>query len=268
MKTKTLQTAIVKGALPRSFDFTISTGEVDREHDRIDPAGWVLDAYKKNPVTLFAHDAYAPPIAKSVAIGVVGGALGSFRGALRSTTVFPPIGVYPFADTIHDLIAEGFLAATSVGFLPLAPPTRNEFSGYDYSSVELLEFSIVPVPALPTALIDGRAARINTPALTKWLRTGAALAGRVAAGSGVVRSVKNITTSLEGQGIRDPQKYLRDLARHGHEKIALRLRESERLPVGPYELGEMIGQAVAEQVERALFLATGNLNHLPKQFRR
>jgi hypothetical protein len=42
------------GLKDRQLKFVISTGDVDRSDDTIDPHGWSLDAYKLNPVvTLF-----------------------------------------------------------------------------------------------------------------------------------------------------------------------------------------------------------------------
>src|SRR5205807_1446535 len=48
----------------RTIQFTISTGAVDRDADTLAPDGWQLDAYRKNPVVLWAHDYRQPPVAK------------------------------------------------------------------------------------------------------------------------------------------------------------------------------------------------------------
>lgn len=161
---KTIAAPAVKGPGPRQFRFTISTGDLDRDHDRLNPMGWDLRAYLAAPVVLWAHDHSQPAIARSVEIGVIG-------DTLKAVAEFPPPGVYPFADQIHDLIAAGVIATASVGFLP-RDRTRNEFGGYDVKSQELVEWSVVNVPSLPAAVVERRAKGIDTPAVTKWLNGG------------------------------------------------------------------------------------------------
>jgi hypothetical protein len=67
--------------------------------------------------------------------------------------------------------SRGFLSATSVGFMPtkyafVDDPERRW--GIDFLEQELLEFSCVPVPANPEALIDAKAAGIDTAAVREW----------------------------------------------------------------------------------------------------
>ena len=74
----------------------------------------------------------------------------------------------PFADRVFRYIQAGFLSAASVGFVPLEWKwAEDEVArpwGWDIASAELLEFSIVPVPMHPMALVDGRS--IAPPAPT------------------------------------------------------------------------------------------------------
>ncbi len=44
------------------------------------------------------------------------------------------------------------MRGASIGFRPLTTPKANDLGGYDFGSVELLEWSLVPVPANPDAL--------------------------------------------------------------------------------------------------------------------
>jgi HK97 family phage prohead protease len=144
----------------RSLAFVISTNKVDRSLDSISPDGWSLEAYKRNPVVLWAHDASSPPIARAVDIGVS-------DGKLRATTEFvskdnPAIG--SFADGIFQLYKGGFLSATSVGFLPIEMNYSDEPSrrgGINFIKQELMEFSCCPVPANSEALLEGKAAGID-----------------------------------------------------------------------------------------------------------
>lgn len=160
MNTKVYEAAIESlGA--RKMAFTISTGSVDRDGDTINPTGWQLDNYRKNPVVLFAHRHDELPIARAVKIWTT-------PSGLQAEVEFPPVGTYPFADTVHDMVKAGFLNATSVGFAP-KEQTRaaDRERGYDFTSQELLEFSIVPIPCNPEATVMRRG--INSPAVRSWL---------------------------------------------------------------------------------------------------
>jgi HK97 family phage prohead protease len=148
----------------RTLRFTISTAAVDRDHDTINPAGWNLDAFSKNPVVLWAHQSSLLPIGKALDF-----AKSSDR--LASAVRFLPEDGYgaasEFADAVYRLARDGFLSATSVGFRPLAWDFTDDvarggddwFPGIDFHEQELVEFSIVTVPANPEALIE-------TPTLT------------------------------------------------------------------------------------------------------
>ena len=42
------------------LDFVISDGSLDRHGTRINPKGWDLTNFKKNPIALFGHDSRFP----------------------------------------------------------------------------------------------------------------------------------------------------------------------------------------------------------------
>jgi HK97 family phage prohead protease len=157
MKQKVCSTT-VEPVGSRKMSFTISTANVDRDGDTIDPNGWDLTSYQRNPVVLFAHDHSQLPIGKASSLWT------DHRG-LHATVEFPPTGIYPFADTVHDLCKAGFLSATSVGFL--SRESHPSKSGLNITKAELLEFSIVTVPSNPHALVTQRA--VNKSAVQAWL---------------------------------------------------------------------------------------------------
>ncbi len=161
MNKKIIPAGATKGLGDRTFRFTISTGDVDREGDRIDPQGWDLTAFKQNPVTLWAHNHTIPPIARTTDIGVV-------ADRLQAVVQFPPPGVHPFADQVHDLLAKGFLSSASVGFRPIRKTLNPERGGWDFHEQELLEWSIVGIPALPQAAIQRAGVGVNRELVTKW----------------------------------------------------------------------------------------------------
>lgn len=125
--------------------FTITTGNPDREKDVINPDGWMLANYRNNPVVLFAHDYRSLPVGKGLNIR-------QGPGSLIADVEFPPPGVYAFADTVLGMIDFGALKATSVGFDPAEWTIDEQRGGYNFIRQELLEFSIVPVPANAEAL--------------------------------------------------------------------------------------------------------------------
>jgi HK97 family phage prohead protease len=82
-------------------------------------------------------------------------------GALKARAEFTPAGLVKYNDIVFEMLKTGFLSATSVGFIPLKynfvdDPQRR--FGIDFLEQELLEFSIVTVPANAEALIEGRSA--------------------------------------------------------------------------------------------------------------
>lgn len=166
--------ALVKGFIPtevkkeggknsRRIRFTISTGTVDRYQDTVNPKGWDLKAWKANPVVLFAHKSNEPPVATGSNIRVEEGKY------LRATADFIEGDISPFAETIYQMVSRGYLKATSVGFIPKEykrpteeeDPERHHNYGLDFLSQELLEFSIVPVPANPQCLIQAKSVGID-----------------------------------------------------------------------------------------------------------
>jgi HK97 family phage prohead protease len=146
----------------RMIEFIVSTGDVDRENDTINPEGWDLKDYKKNPVVLWVHDHWSPPIGKALNIYLDG-------DALVSMCEFTPEDLNPFGYQIYRLYAGGFMHACSAGFQPIEymyDETRKY--GVNYNKQSLLEYSGVPVPANPNALAIARSKGFKTNLLADW----------------------------------------------------------------------------------------------------
>lgn len=142
---------------PRTISFVASDETVDRYGDIIRADGWDLTAYKKNPVLLFGHNSREPPI------GTTDVRIDGKR--LMAEATFLPEGVSAFADEIWRIVDAGALRAMSVGFLPTETPLpiwkdddeeTGIITGFEFVGQELLENSIVPVPANPAALAVAR----------------------------------------------------------------------------------------------------------------
>lgn len=146
------------------LEFVVSTQGVDREGDTINPDGWKLDNFNKNPVILFAHDYQSPPVAKAIATWVE-------DGKLISRARFTPKEVYPFGYMIYQMYKNGFMKATSVGFTPITWEYSDERKGgVNFLEQELLEWSCVPVPANPEALIAAGEKGIDIEPLKDWAK--------------------------------------------------------------------------------------------------
>lgn len=151
----------------RALRFTISTASVDREQDTIAIAGWDLRNYISNPVVLWGHNSSRLPIGRAFDLSVEG-------GALKASVEFIPDNIPEggaFANSVYRLARLGFLAATSVGFRPIkwgytddkARGADDWFPGIDFLEQELVELSIVTVPANPEALLEPAAAGQGEP---------------------------------------------------------------------------------------------------------
>jgi len=166
--TRTLYREAVGVDLPNSsgrlVSYILSDTSVGRDNHVIAADAWILEPFLRNPVMPWAHDTSQPPIAKWIDIGTRG-------NKLIGTAEYADYETYPFADTIFRLVKGGFLNAVSTAWIPREfkyTTDRSRPGGIDFSKVELLEASQVPVPALPTALATARARGIDTAPLYQW----------------------------------------------------------------------------------------------------
>lgn len=118
-----------------------SDDSVDRHGDRINPKGWDLKNYKKSPVILLNHDYGSMPVGKAIDVRIEDNKL-VFDIEFSKT--------YDVAIQAFNLIKEGIWKAWSVGFLVKEWARSGE--DYTINKAELLELSLVTVPANPNAL--------------------------------------------------------------------------------------------------------------------
>lgn len=147
--------------MTRALEFVISDESVDRDGDVLLASGWRLDNYRKNPVVLFAHDYQRPAIGKSERISIQG-------GQLISIDQFATAEESAFADEIYRLIIGGYMRAVSVGFQPDEWVWVEDHNGWRFEAQDLLEHSVVPVPANPNALQLAFSKGLRFPELTGW----------------------------------------------------------------------------------------------------
>jgi len=150
-----------------SLEFIVSDGSVDADRDTLSPDGWDLKRFKKNPVVLFGHSHYSLPIARATKTWIDG-------GQLRSIAKFPTAEEVTeegakFPQTVLQMYKSGYLNSVSVGFMPKDWTYNEDRQGYDFVKQEMLEFSAVPVPSNPNALVQARSAGIDLGPLKGWV---------------------------------------------------------------------------------------------------
>jgi len=129
------------------FIFTASTSLPDREGDIVRGDGWELEAFKDGGPLLWSHDQRSLPVGKILWIKVAGeGDEAELIGKARFNETTE------LAVDVAKLVKSGDLTGISVGFRPLEFETRDE-GGREFKSQELLEVSVVNVPANPEARI-------------------------------------------------------------------------------------------------------------------
>ena len=124
-----------------------STPDVDRDKDRVIATGARLDNFLKNPVLMYGHN-YRDPwalIGKAADLQVDAGGI-NFQPELRE-----PANDSDPMTVIRALWDQKLLRAASIGFNP-TKWMENEVGGRDFVEWELLEISIVPIPANQNAL--------------------------------------------------------------------------------------------------------------------
>jgi len=148
------RTSMSEGA---GLDFVISDSSLDRHGTRINPKGWDLTAFKRNPIALFGHSG-GFPIGTWENVRVEG-------EKLMGRLVLAARGTSARIDELASLVEQGILRAVSVGFAVLEYGTPGK-SQYDYVKQELLEVSLVSVPSNTNALAVARSLNLSPETLS------------------------------------------------------------------------------------------------------
>jgi HK97 family phage prohead protease len=139
----------------RVLRFIGSTEVKDRDNEVVKSSGWKLANYKKNPVVMVNHQHRELPVAKTNRVWI-----DKDKKALMFDIEFPEADIHPQGDTLFKLIKNGYMNATSVGFQPnMEKATFANKKGdpsITFNEQELLEISIVSVPANPQALMTAK----------------------------------------------------------------------------------------------------------------
>lgn len=138
------------------FTWVLSDMTLDRDMERMDPTGWDVKEYRKNPIVLFGHDSWRP------AIGLIKNLKkpSDEKGQLIGTVVFDESGTDPLALMVASKVRAGILSKGSVGFrVKMIEILEDQRDGTRliHRKMELMEFSIVNIPANPSAQVQREA---------------------------------------------------------------------------------------------------------------
>jgi len=154
-----MKSAPVQGRIIR---FIGSDESIDRDGDTISIDGWDVGNYMKNPVVLFGHDPNSLPVATTISLTA-----DKRTRQLLFDIKFPTIEELATnpktpsehalkVDAIYNMAKAGILNTVSVGFRGI--DYDQTATGRAYKRQELMEISIVPIPANPNAVAILRAA--------------------------------------------------------------------------------------------------------------
>lgn len=128
--------------------FVANEESEDRQGDIIQVAGWELRNFKSNPVLMFSHDYHIAPVGVVPKVWTEG-------KQLLNTVKFDMDD--PLAAFLKGKYERKFMRAESVGFKPLEFEERkvrgeSMMPSFTFKRQELLEISLVSIPAHPRAL--------------------------------------------------------------------------------------------------------------------
>lgn len=140
--------------------FTLSDETPDRMGDIVSANGWDLTNFRRNPIALWNHLSSHPiGVWENLRVEET-----SLRGDLR----LAPKGTSERIDEIRKLVEAGILKAVSVGFRPITSQPRKmgeKHIGEHFLKQELVETSLVSVPANPNALAIAKSLDISSDTL-------------------------------------------------------------------------------------------------------
>ena len=130
------------------YRFTITTNNVNRNGRSINIAGLSTENYELNGVVLYGHDDFGLPIGRMVSLTKK---VKSIDAALEFDVADPR------AAEVKGKVDRGFMRAVSIGFLPLETrqlesESFGPWKDYEVTKADLLEISIVSIPANPHTL--------------------------------------------------------------------------------------------------------------------
>jgi HK97 family phage major capsid protein/HK97 family phage prohead protease len=224
------RTYVAKAADGDPLEYVMSDDTVDRMGDIIEPSGWQTRNFNRNPIALFAHDSKFI-VGHWKDVRVEGGAL---RGRLELLDA-----VSDRLREVHAAVKAGILRAVSVGFRPVESEPRGKSGGMRFIKSELVECSLVSIPANPNALAVAKSLHLSAD-------TKALIFGKSADEDGVVRR-----SNGESAAFKPPISGRRTM--NAFTPLSKRIEDAEaHLLTLKDQLTENINKADAEQDEESV----------------
>lgn len=148
----------------RKITFVASDGTRDSAGTVLNVNGWKLDRFNSNGIIGYQHKVYGGWDNTDNPDNVIGKGYAYVKdGQLLVDVEFEPAEINELAEKIYQKLLFGSLKAVSVGFMPVGKgqwgKDEESLDGknptYYYAGQELLEVSVVNIPANPNALKKG-----------------------------------------------------------------------------------------------------------------
>src|SRR2546428_7093217 len=125
MQKATFLTSVsASGATNGQPSVMISTADVDRDGDTLDPQGCDLANYRRCPTVLYGHDYASIPVGAATAVDITPDVVHASWRWLENDA---------FAQRVENAWSQGILRAASVGFRPLEWEPRTDGNGKHYT---------------------------------------------------------------------------------------------------------------------------------------
>lgn len=148
----------------RKMTFVASDGTRDSAGTVLNQNGWKLERFNNNGIIGYQHKVYGSWSDTDNPDNVIGKGFAYVKdGKLMVDVEFEPAEINELAEKIYQKLLFGSLKAVSVGFIPVGRgqwgKDEESLDGknptYYYAGQELLEISVVNIPANPNALKKG-----------------------------------------------------------------------------------------------------------------
>lgn len=140
----------------RTITFVASDGSKDSAGTVLNQDNWDLTRFNSNGIIGYQHKVYGGWDDTDNPDNVIGKGVAYIEDKkLMVDITFEPADINPLADKIYKKIQFGSLRAVSVGFLPVGRGRFGEGADaetYYFAGQQLLEVSVVNIPANPNAL--------------------------------------------------------------------------------------------------------------------
>jgi len=163
----------------RRMTFAVATADMNRNGWELNPQGWQLENYAKNPVMLWTHNdgggwmdsgSHGLPFARAERTWVESDLLKVNCLWVDKGDITGEAG--ELCESVLRLYLKHYLNAVSAGWIPLEWEFVEVEDGWKImcKKQELVEISFVPIPAEPNALREAASAGINIAPLRRWAR--------------------------------------------------------------------------------------------------